>query len=129
MIGRARQGMFFQRGAVGDDYVTRVLPLPSYSEGDSQFLDDARPFDVQLRPLLPSERTPRSSGRYPRGTRLLVFKPPLGLELRAIVFMPSRRRDNTAENVRLAIREVARMNPDLGKLFELAMTGHAVVIN
>lgn len=122
-VSNPRRGLYIQRGASGDDLVSRVLQSPDYSAGDAQFLDDDRPHDVQLRPLLPSERTPRSSGKYPRGARLLVFRPPLGLELRAVVHMPSRCRDNTPENARLAVGEVARLDPALGKLFGLALTG------
>lgn len=127
MTGAVREGLYFQRGAVGDGYVSRVLTTPDYTAGDAQFLDDARPHEVQLRPILPSERTPRSSGKYPRGARQLVFKPLMGLELRAIVFLPSRHRGNTPENVRLAVREVSRFDKGFGRLFELALAGQAVL--
>lgn len=120
-------GLFMQRGPAGDSYVSRVMGVPDYSAGDAQFLDDTRPHDVQIRPLLPSERTPRSSGKYPRGTRLIVYRPLLGMELRAVVHLASRHRANTPENVRIAVAEVKRFDKSIGAAFELALNGTSIV--
>lgn len=123
----SRHGLYLQRGPVGDSLISRAVTVPDYTIGD-QLLDSSRPHDVQLRPMLPSERTPNSTGRYSRGARMLVFKPLIGMELRAFVHMPSGRRDNTEANVRLAVAELSKFDRGVAKLFEMALEGTSILV-
>ena len=115
------RGYFIESGPSTDWLTVRVAAAPACAAGDAQFLDAAPDRRAQLRPALRSELTP---GRhYPRGTRMLVFRPEAGMELRAFVRLPPHCRENTPSNVELAIRRVERFDAASGEAFRQTMYG------
>ncbi len=110
-----------RRGA-GDDLVLQYGVGPDYTSGDVAFLDHDSPHHCQLRPLLDHE-LPAGSMGYPPGTQVLVCRPPVGIEVRALVKLPPLNRKNTPANVDRAIQKVSRFNRSAGVMFKRAKAG------
>lgn len=89
-----------------------------FEAGDAQFLDQDRLHELQIRPLLNSER-PSSIAPYPPGTMMLVVRGPI--ELRAVVKLSYPYRKNLFSNCIRALEQVERFDPQLGSLFRAAM--------
>jgi len=101
--------------------VVEARPMTAnYEAGDAQFLETGTSRRAQLRPVLASEQTPRPFGP---ADRLLVVSTKEGMELRAYVQLPPRRRKNTVSNVNYAIRRVGEYDAVLGAMLRQAADG------
>lgn len=100
-----------------------VKPYPDVAAGDLAYLDPARPHDVQIRPMLSTERPPASRDNYPPGAMWLVWTSRSGFQLRSIVQMPVPYRKNIRSNVSRAIAKTAKFSAAHGKMFALAHSG------
>lgn len=112
---------------VADDFgnlrTTLVNPYPDVAAGDLAYLDPARPHDVQIRPMLNSERPPDSRDSYPPGAMWLVWTSRSGFQVRSIVQVPAPYRKNIRSNVSRAIAKTAKFSTAHGHLFALAHAG------
>jgi hypothetical protein len=117
------RSLYVATHAVSGKMTSFVADTPNLEAGDAQFLDDERPFELQIRPLLASERTPNSVDDYPPGAHWLIFKSRSGKQLRAIVKLPFNRRKNTRSNALRAVEEVEKYDLRFGALFRLASRG------
>jgi len=123
MTDAPQRGVFFAKGPVGDDFRSFIDDAPDWAPGDAEFLDADRPHELQVRPLLKSERTPRTTGEYPPGAHFLIYRSPTGKQLRAIVRLPFSRRKNIRSTAEYAVRQVAKFSAAHGVLFDMALRG------
>jgi hypothetical protein len=125
MTGRPipSRGLFTATHAITGKLVSFAADVPDLAAGDAEFLDAARPFELQIRPVLSAERTPGAIGDYPPGAHWLIFKSATGKQLRAIVKLPFSHSRNTRSNAMRAVRQVERYDLRYGALFRLVSRG------
>ena len=112
-------GLLLARGPADGEFVAHHRSAAAYAEGDAQFLDQSRLYEPQIRPLLASERTPRSVGSEGPGVMLLIIPGPP--ELRAVVRLSYPYRANRRSNCLRALEQVEKFDPRVGQLFRVAM--------
>ena len=117
------RGLFTATHAITGNLVSFEADTPDLRAGDAEFLDVDRPHELQIRPVLSSERTPTAIGDYPPGAHWLIFKSPTGKQLRAIVKLPYAHRRNTRSNALRGVREVEKFDLRYGALFRLVSRG------
>lgn len=118
-----KRGLYTATHAITGKLATFEADAPDLDAADAQFLDADRPFELQIRPVLSSERTPTATGDYPPGAHWLIFKSVTGKQLRAIVKLPFSHRKNTRSNALRAVREVEKFDLRYGALFRLVSQG------
>jgi hypothetical protein len=94
---------------------------PDFTAGDTQFLDDDQARPVQIRPILEHEKHPDRA--YTPADRMLVCRGFGPKEIRGFVRMKPGYRENTPRNVALAVQQIEKHMPSLGKFFREALAG------